>query len=256
MGHTDVVPVNPDGWTRDPFGGELVDGEVWGRGAIDMLNITASMAVAFRQLARRGLPPGGHLVYFGVGRRGGRRRTGAPSTWSALGRGRRRLRADRVRGLVAATAVTAQHHRERRREGPGVAPAAVAGTPGHGSMPYGADNALSRPPRSCAGWPPTGPAEPRRPVVGARGLDRPPDPAAALLDPASVDDAIARSRAPGPDGLVVLAHDVSRRTSSTAGRRPTDPDVVDIDVDIRTVPATATRSAATSTRPSATCRTR
>jgi acetylornithine deacetylase/succinyl-diaminopimelate desuccinylase-like protein len=27
MGHTDVVPVNPDGWTRDPFGGELIDGE-------------------------------------------------------------------------------------------------------------------------------------------------------------------------------------------------------------------------------------
>ena len=30
MGHTDVVPVNPDGWSRDPFGGEVVDGEVWG----------------------------------------------------------------------------------------------------------------------------------------------------------------------------------------------------------------------------------
>ncbi len=31
MGHTDVVPVNADGWDRDPFGGELIDGEVWGR---------------------------------------------------------------------------------------------------------------------------------------------------------------------------------------------------------------------------------
>ena len=55
MGHTDVVPVNPAGWSRDPFGGELIDGEVWGRGAIDMLNITASMAVAFRQLATQRL---------------------------------------------------------------------------------------------------------------------------------------------------------------------------------------------------------
>src|SRR5215211_6447398 len=45
MGHTDVVPVSPAGWSRDPFGGELVDGEVWGRRAIDMLNLTASMAV-------------------------------------------------------------------------------------------------------------------------------------------------------------------------------------------------------------------
>ncbi len=30
MGHTDVVPVNPDGWHNDPFGGEVIDGEVWG----------------------------------------------------------------------------------------------------------------------------------------------------------------------------------------------------------------------------------
>ena len=42
MGHTDVVPVTPETWTRDPFGGELVNGEVWGRGAVDMLNLTAS----------------------------------------------------------------------------------------------------------------------------------------------------------------------------------------------------------------------
>ena len=37
MGHTDVVPVSPTGWTRDPFSGDLIDGEIWGRGAIDML---------------------------------------------------------------------------------------------------------------------------------------------------------------------------------------------------------------------------
>ena len=46
MGHTDVVPVNRDGWDNDPFGGELItspDGvdEVWGSGAVDMLNLTA-----------------------------------------------------------------------------------------------------------------------------------------------------------------------------------------------------------------------
>ena len=66
MGHTDVVPVNPDGWSDDPFGGEVIDGEVWGRGAIDMLNITASMAVAFRHLAAEGFRPKGTLIYFGV----------------------------------------------------------------------------------------------------------------------------------------------------------------------------------------------
>ena len=66
MGHTDVVPVSPEGWDNDPFGGELIDGEVWGRGAIDMLNLTSSMAVAFRRLADSGFTPTGDLIYFGV----------------------------------------------------------------------------------------------------------------------------------------------------------------------------------------------
>ena len=66
MGHTDVVPVNPDGWRHDPFGGELIDGEVWGRGAVDMLNLTASMAVATRRLADAGFRPEGTLVYLAV----------------------------------------------------------------------------------------------------------------------------------------------------------------------------------------------
>ncbi len=70
MGHTDVVPVHADGWINDPFGGELIDGEVWGRGAVDMLNLTASMAVAFRDIAddvaHGAFRPTGDLVYFGV----------------------------------------------------------------------------------------------------------------------------------------------------------------------------------------------
>ena len=57
---------HPDGWVNDPFGGELIDGEVWGRGAVDMLNLTASMAVAFRHLADTGFRPTGDLIYFGV----------------------------------------------------------------------------------------------------------------------------------------------------------------------------------------------
>ncbi len=35
-GHTDVVPVEREHWTHDPFGGEIIDGCVWGRGALDM----------------------------------------------------------------------------------------------------------------------------------------------------------------------------------------------------------------------------
>src|SRR3989442_15937854 len=66
MGHTDVVPVNPDRWQRDPFAAELVDDEVWGRGAVDMLNLTSSMAVAVGKLARSGFKPRGTLTYFAV----------------------------------------------------------------------------------------------------------------------------------------------------------------------------------------------
>jgi acetylornithine deacetylase/succinyl-diaminopimelate desuccinylase-like protein len=66
MGHTDVVPANPLNWRHDPFGGELVDGEVWGRGALDMLCLTASMAVASRRLADGGFRPAGSLVYLAV----------------------------------------------------------------------------------------------------------------------------------------------------------------------------------------------
>jgi len=66
MGHTDVVAVNPSSWTRDPFGGELIDGWVWGRGAIDMLGQTASMAVALRRLVKEGWRPRGTLAYLAV----------------------------------------------------------------------------------------------------------------------------------------------------------------------------------------------
>lgn len=66
MGHTDVVPVLPDNWRHDPFGGELIDGEVWGRGAVDMLNLTSTMAVAMKHLASTGFRPEGTLIYLAV----------------------------------------------------------------------------------------------------------------------------------------------------------------------------------------------
>ena len=66
-------------WQRDPFGGELSTAEVWGRGAVDMLNLTASMAVAFRRLAAAGSGPEGTLVSSPSPTRR-RRAPGAPST--------------------------------------------------------------------------------------------------------------------------------------------------------------------------------
>lgn len=66
LGHTDVVPATAEDWRHDPFGGELIDGVVWGRGAIDMLNLTATMATGIRHLALSGFRPAGDLTYIAV----------------------------------------------------------------------------------------------------------------------------------------------------------------------------------------------
>jgi acetylornithine deacetylase/succinyl-diaminopimelate desuccinylase-like protein len=63
LSHTDVVVADPDEWERDPFGGELVDGEVWGRGALDMKGHVAAAAVAVASLARDGWRGRGDLIF-------------------------------------------------------------------------------------------------------------------------------------------------------------------------------------------------
>ncbi len=62
MAHTDTVVADPEEWTRDPWSGDLVDGEVWGRGALDMKGHVAAAAVAFASLAREGARLPGDLV--------------------------------------------------------------------------------------------------------------------------------------------------------------------------------------------------
>ena len=61
--HTDTVLADPAEWDRDPWSGDLVDGEVWGRGALDMKDQVAAGAVAFASLAREGFEPAGDLLF-------------------------------------------------------------------------------------------------------------------------------------------------------------------------------------------------
>jgi acetylornithine deacetylase/succinyl-diaminopimelate desuccinylase-like protein len=63
LSHTDVVLADPKEWERDPFGGELVGDEVWGRGALDMKGEVAASAVAMATLAREGWRGSGDLVF-------------------------------------------------------------------------------------------------------------------------------------------------------------------------------------------------
>jgi len=61
--HTDVVYADPADWTVPPFAGELRDGMVWGRGALDMKSQVAANAVAMASLAREGFKPSGDLIF-------------------------------------------------------------------------------------------------------------------------------------------------------------------------------------------------
>jgi len=63
LSHTDVVLADATEWSADPFGGELRDGEVWGRGALDMKGQVAASAVAIATLAREGFEPAGDLIF-------------------------------------------------------------------------------------------------------------------------------------------------------------------------------------------------
>jgi acetylornithine deacetylase/succinyl-diaminopimelate desuccinylase-like protein len=56
-GHLDVVPANADDWSVPPFSGEVVDGCIWGRGAVDMKDFDAMVLSVVRARARAGAPP-------------------------------------------------------------------------------------------------------------------------------------------------------------------------------------------------------
>jgi acetylornithine deacetylase/succinyl-diaminopimelate desuccinylase-like protein len=205
-----------------------------------MLNLTASQAVALKTLARRGWRPRGTLVYLACADEEAGGELGAGHMcrrhWDVL-------RADYLLtengGTVSAQgdALTVTVHVGEK----GVAwrRLRVTGTPGHGSMPYGADNALVKAAHVVARLADYRPA----PYVGdlwtafVGSLDLDPAAKAALVDPVRVDEAIAAL----PAGLARLAWSTTHTTFSPntcRGGVKTNviPDVVDIEVDIRTVP--------------------
>ncbi len=248
MGHTDVVPVSPDGWSRDPFGGELVrnsDGveEVWGRGAVDMLNLTSSMAVAFRHLARSGFKPKGDLLYFGVADEE------AGGVWGA------EWMFDHHPEVIDATycltelggwsSVDDHGHRHVTvnigEKGLNWRRLRVKGTPGHGSMPFGADNALIKAAeviRRLTEYRPN-------PYLGETWkalvdtMSVPEELRRALLDPGTVFDSIASLPTPVARSCHALTHTTISPNVAHGGQKTNViPDIVDIEVDIRTVPGT------------------
>ena len=211
LGHSDVVPVDESGWTRDPFGGELVDGEVWGRGAVDMLNQTAAMALALRNLADRGFRPRGTLTYVAVPDE----ECGGYQGTKLLAEQRPDLlRADfavtEIGGAVRSTPSGTAVECFVAEKGTGGVRVVVRGTPAHSSAPYGADNALLTAVevvRRLAAW--------RAPttVLGAwagwvRAQGYPSETEALLLDADRLFDALGSL----PDALARQAHACTHTT--------------------------------------------
>jgi len=236
-----VVPVNPDGWDRDPFGGELVDNEIWGRGAVDMLNLTAGQAVAFRTLANQGFKPRGDLIFFAVA---------DEESGSAHGA---RWMADHHYADIKADYVLTENG--GLHSGPDTAPAisvnvaekgvawrrlTVSGTPGHGSMPYRTDNALVKAAAVIQRLAEYQPAarfhELWRARVEAMGL--PEEAKQQLLDEDQVDEFLANlPSAATASHLHACTHATfSPNVGHAAGKTNVIPDQVSIEVDIRTLP--------------------
>lgn len=61
-GHTDVVPAQASDWKMDPFGGDEMDGMIWGRGAVDMKDMDAMILAVVRDMKRSGWQPPRDLV--------------------------------------------------------------------------------------------------------------------------------------------------------------------------------------------------
>ena len=240
MGHVDVVPASAEGWQRDPFGGELVDGEVWGRGAIDMLGITASMAVATKRLLREGWRPRGTLVYLAVADEEALGTYGAQwmteQQWDAVKCdflvtefGGARVPIGQSPKLPIMVAEKGSHWMRLR----------VRGVPGHGSMPYRTDNAvvkMAEVVRRIASY--RAPADLHD--VWMRfidGLDLPFAQRALLRSGPGLDLALGRM----PLGVARMMHAATHTTFSPNvmhGGVKTNvvPDTAEIQVDIRTLP--------------------
>jgi acetylornithine deacetylase/succinyl-diaminopimelate desuccinylase-like protein len=145
LSHLDVVAANPAEWTVDPFSGTVKDGYVYGRGAIDMKGMTAIEVLTLKLLKRNKIPLKGDVVLAAT--------------------------ADEEKGGEAGAGYLMRNYKEKiwcpyvLNEGGGLAipqkkryvfPVQTAekgilwlkikakGTPGHGSTPNMADNAIER----------------------------------------------------------------------------------------------------------------
>src|SRR3990170_3949207 len=64
LNHTDVVPVQREYWSEEPFSGLIKDGHIWGRGALDMKGLGVAQLITFLTVKRLGIPLKRDLVFY------------------------------------------------------------------------------------------------------------------------------------------------------------------------------------------------
>jgi len=236
--HTDTVLADPGEWERSPWSGDLVDGEVWGRGALDMKDQVAASAVAFASLAREGFEPAGDLLLIVTADEEVGGDDGYGLVWLCAehldavrcdyavneGAGERLLVGETPVYLCATAEKTSAPFVVR-----------VHGRSGHASMPGIADNALVRSARYLEAL---GAYEPPRELIPeARGLLE-----ALLGEPPPLEEALDHVRALHPmlPALVepLLAFTLSPTMIDASHQRNVIPAQCEITVDCRLLPET------------------
>ena len=147
MGHLDVVPAQAADWSVDPFSAELQDGQIWGRGAVDMLCWTAAQAVGFAEAVSQ-VPGGrfpGDLSFLALADEEASGRWGAQYLtehyWDEV---KTDFMVTELGGFFIDTDQGPAAFCTVGEKGVAWVKLTARGTPGHGSMPYGADNAAPK----------------------------------------------------------------------------------------------------------------
>jgi acetylornithine deacetylase/succinyl-diaminopimelate desuccinylase-like protein len=200
LGHTDVVAAEPAHWTRPPFSGDLHDGFVWGRGALDMKNMVAAELMVMLLLKRQGATPDRDVIFAATADEEAGKGDHGPG-W-LLDHHPEQIEAPVILTEGGGHDVLIGQRRfttcQVGQKGICRLRVTARGRPGHGSVPHG-DNAVAA---LCAALAPLAtadlplhPSDALRAFLEAAAQGQPPDLARdllAVLDPADSDAALQR----------------------------------------------------------------
>lgn len=251
LSHLDVVPVEAGAWSRDPFGAEMIDGVVWGRGAVDMKDMVAMELGVMLALRQSGADLRRDVIFAAVadeeagGTHGAQALVGAHPDLFADASGRFAAAAlNEVGGYSMTLGANRYYTIQVAEKGIAWTRLRVSGTPGHGSMPH-RDNAALKLAAAIGALDADQAARPARvhPVVAgfleAIGLDE--VARTAAIDPAAAAAALERLV---PDPVLRRSIDAMLRdtVTPTVLRAGSKVNVLagtgEAELDIRTLPGT------------------